>query len=119
MHVCVYILTHIYTYTRMYLYIQYRSTYKFYILTDAYGTCLLLYSLMYMYIQGDFSEKRHSLQTVQTHSRHVVHGTAAAERELNSMAFKILSSAEIPCNIICYVCLKNKKSILLHYGHAS
>lgn len=57
-----------------------------------------------------FLKKQHSLQNVQTHIRHVAHGTAAAERELNSMAFKILSNAEIPCNIICYVCLKPKKA---------
>lgn len=114
MHVCVllcvYIFTHMYTHTHMYLYIQYRYIYKFYILIDVYGTCLLLYSVMYTYIQGDFSEKQHSLQNVQIHTRHVAHGTAAAERELNSMAFKILSNAEIPCNIICYVCLKTKKA---------
>lgn len=33
-----------------------------------------------------------------------VEGRAASERKLKNMTFKVLSNAEIPCNVICYVC---------------
>lgn len=43
-----------------------------------------------------------------THIRQTVVTIAASERELNNIAFKILSHTEIPCNIIGYVCFLKK-----------